>query len=126
MFWSSHDQLSFSTSRFDISETTTAIDDIPRNIDGILLDNDDANVNVEIPSINTPSNLYDRELYMTKIFSPEQVIRPGESIPQNLRSKKRCLFLPQVTQILENILLDMNSAFFRKSTGHECCLKEYS
>lgn len=107
LFWSSHDQLSFSTSRFDISETTTAIDDIPRNIDGILLDNDDANVNVEIPSINTPSDLYDRELYMTKIFSPEQVIRPGESIPQKLRSKKRCLFLPQVTQILENILLDM-------------------
>jgi phosphomevalonate kinase len=107
LFWSSHDQLSFSTSHFEISEQATATDNRPRSIDAIVLNNVEANVNLEVSSINTPSDLYDREFYMTKAFAPERVLRLGEFVPEKLRSKKRCLFLPPLTHDHEEIILDI-------------------
>lgn len=101
LFWSSHDQVSFSTSHFDIREEA-ATEENP-----VILDTVEANVKLEEPSTNTPSELYDRELYMTKVFAPERVLRQGEITPQKLRSKKRCLFLPPLAPIHEKILLDM-------------------
>jgi phosphomevalonate kinase len=99
LFWSSHDQLSFSTSHFEFSEQATATD--------IVLKNVEANANLEVSSINTPTDLYNRELYITKAFAPERVLRLGEDVPEKLRSKKRCLFLPPLTHDHEKIFLDM-------------------
>ena len=40
-----------------------------------------------------PTELFDKELYMTESFHPNRAARPGESPPQKLHSLKRCLLL---------------------------------
>jgi adenine phosphoribosyltransferase/phosphomevalonate kinase len=39
----------------------------------------------------SPSDLFDRELYMTAVFDPKQVLAPGVLPPTKLRSLKRCI-----------------------------------
>eukprot|EP00797_Seminavis_robusta_P014566 Sro21_g014550.2 (766) ;mRNA; r:37159-39456 len=94
LFWSGSDQLSFATSHFDIG----------LNQEDCLVQGFQGNAKVGAWSTHSPTQLYDRELYMTDAFAPHRVLRPNENLPTKLRSNKRCLFLPSLTEKHESIL----------------------
>jgi GTP cyclohydrolase I/adenine phosphoribosyltransferase/phosphomevalonate kinase len=103
IYWATHDQPVFATSSFDIDEKTTSSFD---------MDEKNGNSNLskttdilpcgsyvrkiqEEATLCHPSQLFDRELYMTERFHADRAVSPGEQPPDKLRSLKRCLFFAQ-------------------------------
>ena len=57
-------------------------------------------------SINAPSQLSERELYMTFVFHPNRTLAPNQPCPSKLRSMKRCVLLPPLLAIHKSILFE--------------------
>lgn len=96
IFWSGHNTMSFSTSYFETNETLKRISpvlktSVERVIQGQL-------------SPFKPSQLFDRELYMTDSFDIGRVLTSTMPVPKKLRSSKQCLLLPPLTEVHETIL----------------------
>lgn len=105
LYWSSYDQLAFATSSFDTDEQNG-----PSNIPGItdILPTDCYSRNIqEEPTWCKPSDLFDRELYMTERFHPSQAAVPGELLPAKLRSIKRCILFPPLDGISGSYLFEI-------------------
>jgi len=108
IFWSGNDQLSFATSYFDIQADHPAQD---TSVKTILSLGYPTNMSRGELCRYSPSQLFDRELYMTPAFAPDKVLAPGQPMPKKLRSFKRCVLLPPLLQDHESILLSaMQSA----------------
>ena len=91
LYWSSHRQLSLTTSHFNTA------DDNSKSSAVLIPNATNEKVNISAPTICKPSDLFDRELYMTKDFAIESTLPDGveqELRPKKLRSAKRCLLLP--------------------------------
>jgi adenine phosphoribosyltransferase/phosphomevalonate kinase len=104
IFWSSHDTLSIATSFFDSKPKSS------QQLNGrVSLPLEEyAKVCCGQTMICKPSELFDRELYMTTSFKPDQVVPPGSGKmpPNKLRSTKRCILLPTIDSIHESILFN--------------------
>ena len=93
--------MSFATSQF---ETKNEICDVPSSERIILPLKEAADVVCGKLEMHSPSELFDRELYMTTSFHPSRVVKPESLPPKKLRSLKRCILLPPLTLVHESIL----------------------
>jgi hypothetical protein len=101
LFWSGTSQLAFATSHFDIGPETHLVATSTKCL--LLPFQEFAEVREE--TCNSPFDLYNRELYMTSVFAPHDVMASGQESPKKLKSNKRCLFLPLLTEKHESIFL---------------------
>ena len=100
LFWTSSTGLSFATSQFTICEQN-----LPGPDGALLLVDQGFNGRVISSASNLkPSDLYDRELYMTDLFSASRVLEEDDEIPQKLRSLKLCLFFDMLSHELSDEL----------------------
>ena len=90
LYWSRHDKIAFATSSYEtMHEVATKKDSLVDLIPAHLYS---AKTNGKLEQCK-PTELFDKELYMTESFHPNRAARPGESPPQKLHSLKRCLLL---------------------------------
>lgn len=101
LFWSGAGQLAFATSHFDIDPETN----LAATSTKCLLLPFQKFAEVREETCNSPYDLYHRELYMTSVFASNDVMASGHETPKKLKSNKRCLFLPLLTQKHESIFL---------------------
>jgi phosphomevalonate kinase len=103
--WRSPDEMAFATTFFDFSDGEDAqrpieVPDFP-DLHGV------AEFHSTDPVMCSPSELYDRELYMSPSFYPSLELQPQSPPPRKLRSLKRCLLFPALDE--------MHGAAFRDS-----------
>lgn len=97
LFWSDPTAVSFASSHFHLGESPSPLDD-------------STSFNNHLHPIGSsgryiPSELFDRELYMTDLFHSTAAVPPTQEMATvKLRSKKRCIFLgtfgPELTKTL--------------------------
>jgi len=105
LYWSSSDQLAFATSSFDTDEEN-GTSNIP-GITDILPTNCYSRKIQEEPTWCKPSDLFDREFYMTERFHPSQAAMRGELLPVKLRSIKCCILFPPLDGISGSYLFEI-------------------
>ena len=104
IYWSSFDQLSFATSYFRLQASLPTGNSLQHNIPKVSVKESCFEVQQGQVSEALPSDLPNRELYMTPAFAPERTLAPSQASPLKLRSMKRCPLLPELLPIHEKIL----------------------
>ena len=96
LFWGSKDRMHFATAMFDStgSDDIKMLREVNNSIESIA-----GKVMKRTPRTTlSPSELFDREMYMGSSFDSQTVLEPTDEPPSKLRSIKRCFFFGNLTK----------------------------